>query len=144
MPKRKCKFLPAYTEEWAFIKRGRSEHESLCAFCNSYISISHGGRSNIIDHIASAKHKSNLCEASTSKDISSFFVKQKTAQCHLISAAELTTAFKIINHPQSFSSVDCTTKLNALMYPDSEIAAKQSNARTKAKKCAFLRNFYWR
>lgn len=61
-----------------------------------------------------------------------FFVKPNTAKRQLISAAELTNAFKIINHHQSFSSIDCTTKLNALMYPDSEIAAKQSVCRTKA------------
>ncbi|CAG4958334.1 unnamed protein product [Parnassius apollo] len=50
----------------------------------------------------------------------------------LICAAELTTAYKVVKHHQSFSSLDCTTKLNAVMYPDSSIAAKQSTARTKA------------
>ncbi|KAH9632985.1 hypothetical protein HF086_000345 [Spodoptera exigua] len=58
--------------------------------------------------------------------------KEDTQEDLLISAAELTTAYKVVKHHQSFSSLDCIVKLNATMYPDSKIAAKQSTARTKA------------
>ncbi|KAK5648366.1 hypothetical protein RI129_003258 [Pyrocoelia pectoralis] len=132
MPKRKCHFSDDYTKEWSFVKKGRDEHEAFCSICGVYISVSHGGKSSIKDHIQSRNHKSRLSVASTSKDILSFMVKQNSMEDTLISAAELTTAYKVVKHHQSFSSLDCTTKLNAVMYPDSNIALKQSTARTKA------------
>lgn len=132
MPKRKCYFSDNYTKEWSFIKKGRNEFEAFCSICNIYVSVSHGGKSSIKDHVQTNNHKSRLSVASTSKDISSFMVKQDSKEDILICAAELTTAYKIVNHHQSFSSLDCTTKLNSIMYPDSTIAAKQSTARTKA------------
>lgn len=97
-----------------------------------HLSIGHGGKSSIKDHIQTNNHKSRLTVASTSKDISTFMVKQSTPEDTLIRAAELTTAYRVVMHHQSFNSLDCTTKLNAVMYPDSNKAAKQSTARTKA------------
>lgn len=59
-------------------------------------------------------------------------IKQDTQEELLITAAELTTAYKVVKHHQSFSSLDCIVKLNAMMYSDSKIGAKQTTARTKA------------
>ncbi|CAG5005597.1 unnamed protein product [Parnassius apollo] len=132
MPKRKCLFSDDYTKEWSFIKRGRNDYEAFCSICGFHISVSHGGKSSVKDHIQSKNHKTKLSVASTSRDISTFMITQCTAEDMLICAAELTTAYKVVKHHQSFSSLDCTTKLNAVMYPDSSIAAKQSTARTKA------------
>lgn len=131
-PKRKCHFLDEYTKQWSFIKKGRTDTEAHCSICGLNISISHGGRSDIIHHNSSNGHKSKMTASTTSMPISSFMIKPDTPEDELVCAAELTTAFKVVNHHQSFSSLDCTTKLSALMYPDSKIAAKQSTARTKA------------
>jgi len=53
-------------------------------------------------------------------------IKQDTQEDLLITATELTTAYKVVKHHQSFSSIDCIVKLNATLYPDSKITAKQS------------------
>ncbi|XP_044757446.1 uncharacterized protein LOC123315687 [Coccinella septempunctata] len=131
MPKRKCSFSAEYTKKWSFIKKGRNDQEALCSIFEFYISVSHGGKSSVKDHIQSKNHNSRLSVASTSKDILSFMIKQNSTEDTLICAAELTTAYKVVKHHQSFSSIDCSTKLNAIMYPDSSIAVKQSTARTK-------------
>lgn len=132
MPKRKCHFSDDYTKEWSFIKKGRNECEAHCTICNLFLSVSHSGKTTIQDHIKSNGHKSKISIASTSRDISSYMVRENTPEDALVCAAELTTAYKVINHHQSFNSLDCNTKLNATLYPDSKIAAKQSTARTKA------------
>lgn len=138
MPKRQCKFLDRYTTEWSFIKRGKNDYEAHCMVCGSDICIGNGGKASIQDHIKSAKHSSKLSIASQSKEICSFMIKKNTKLERLIHVAELTSAFRIINHHQSFNCMDCSTKLDSLLYPDSEIASKQSNARTKAT--ALVRN----
>jgi len=132
MPKRKCNFSDAFTKEWSFIRKGRNQYEAYCSMCNMYISVSHSGKAAITDHIKSKNHQAKKSIASTSQDISSFMVKQNTPEDVLVCAAELTTVYKIINHHQSFNSLDCGTKLNGILYPDSKIALKQSTARTKA------------
>lgn len=132
MPKRKCHFQDEYTKNWTFIKKGRTEFEALCSICNSHIAINHGGKSDIQQHIATNLHKSNMRTASTSKDISNFMIQKDSKEEILIAAAELTMAYKVVRHHQSFNSLDCTTKLNALMYADSKVATKQTTARTKA------------
>lgn len=70
--------------------------------------------------------------ASSSKTITDFLVKKDTNEEILVAAAELTTAYSSVKHHQSFKSLDCSNKLNPLMYSDSKIAVKQSTARTKA------------
>lgn len=101
MPKRKCSFSDEYTKEWSFIKKGRNDHEALCSICGLYISVSHGGKSSVKDHIQSKNHKSRLSVASTSKNISSFMIKQNSTEDTLICAAELTTAYKVVKHHHS-------------------------------------------
>lgn len=130
--KRKCHFSDDYTKEWSFIKKGRTNDEAFCSTCNCFISITHGGKADVRHHISTINHKKKFTVVSTASPISRFMIKEDTKEELLIAAAELTTAYKVIKHHQSFSSLDCIVKLNATMYPDSKIAAKQSTARTKA------------
>ncbi|CAI6367360.1 unnamed protein product [Macrosiphum euphorbiae] len=130
--KRKCHFLDEYTKEWSFIKKGRTDEEALCVICNCFLSVTHGGKADVKHHISTTNHKKKFAVVSTSSPISKFMIKQDTQEELLITAAELTTAYKVVKHHQSFSSLDCIVKLNAMMYSDSKIAAKQSTARTKA------------
>lgn len=132
MPKRKCHFKEEFSKEWTCIKKGRTDNEAYCSFCNSYISVSHGGRSDLLDHIKTVKHKTSMHGASSSRHVSDFFVKKDTKEETLVAAAELTTAYSAVKHHQSFKSLDCSNKLIPLMYPDSKVAAKQSSARTKS------------
>lgn len=135
MPKRKCHFNNDYSRQWPFVKKGRNDYEAYCRLCNSYITVSHAGKSSVRDHVKTRKHQScsllsdkkTIAEIKTVKD--NYLINNENK---LISAVELTTAYKIVRHHQSFKSLDCDTKLNILMYPDSNIAARQSTARTKA------------
>lgn len=130
--KRKCHFSDDYTKEWSFIKKGRTTEEAFCDVCNCFLSISHGGKADIKHHISTTNHKNRFTGATTSRSVADFMIKEDTQEELLIAAAELTTAYKVVKHHQSFNSLDCNVKLNAIMYPDSKIAAKQSTARTKA------------
>lgn len=106
--------------------------EAFCSVCGLYFSLGHGGKSAVKDHIRTGAHATKLTVASTSKGISTFMIKQDTPEDILIRSAELTTAYRVVKHHESFNSLDCTTKLNSVIYPDSNIASKQSTARTKA------------
>lgn len=44
--------------------------------------------------------------ASSSRDISTFMIKENTPEDILVCAAELKTAYKVVNHHQSFNSLD--------------------------------------
>ena len=50
----------------------------------------------------------------------------------------MTTLYKTVKHHQTFSSLDCTTKLNSIIFPDSKIASKHSTAKTKT--AALIKN----
>ena len=55
--KRKCHFSDDYTKEWSFIKKGHTDEEAFCSICNSFISISHGGKADVKHHIFTTNHK---------------------------------------------------------------------------------------
>jgi hypothetical protein len=109
-----------------------SDVEACCSVCNSYISVSHGGKSDLQEDIKTQKHQSNILGSSSSKQVCEYFAKKDTKEEILVAAAKLATAYKVIKHHQSFSSLDCSNKLHPLMYCDSKIAVKESIARTKA------------
>lgn len=77
-------------------------------------------------------HKSKISSASSSRKINSFCVNSDSNEHPLVCAAELTATYEVINHHQSFKSVDYSSKFDSLMYPDSRLAAKQYMARIKA------------
>lgn len=131
MPKRTCKFSDCYSKEWNFIKKGRFDYEAECSVCNCFISISHGGRSDIVDHIRSKKHTNRFSATSCSKTLQNYFVKHQSSEETKVRAAELTLAYHTVKHHQTFRSSDCTNKLNSIMFDDSSIAKKFTSARTK-------------
>jgi undecaprenyl pyrophosphate synthase len=57
MPKRKCTFSEALQKDFGFLKKIGSNGEVNCTHCNVTFSITHGGRSDINDHVKSARHK---------------------------------------------------------------------------------------
>lgn len=84
-------------------------------------------------HTKSGNHSSYLQNASTSCKIDTFFIKCDSKNNGLIHAAEGTLAFHTVKHHQSFKSMDCTTKLNKVLFKDSIIAKNLSCAQTKTK-----------
>lgn len=130
--KRTCKFLDKYTEEYPYIKRGRQDAEAYCSHCNSYMSVAHGGISDIKDHIRSGRHMKSVASSSSSGKITTFFRKVNTAEEDKIIASELCFAYHIVKHHQSFASASCVNKLFPKIFSDSNIAKKYSSAATKS------------
>lgn len=115
-----------------FIRKGRHVEGVECTVCMSFISISHGGISDIKDHLKSRKHICNISTASSSQTADSFFIKPSSDDEYKINAAELANnAYHTIKHHYTFRSTDCNNKLIKVLYPDSVIASKFSSARTK-------------
>lgn len=131
MPKRKCFFQENYSEEWSFIKQGRSENEAECKICQCYISIAHGGRTDITKHIGSVKHKSRMYSANTSRTMDNYFLTKSSEQGKLVAATELTMCYHIVKHHMSFKSMDCISKLNSKLFKDSQTAQNVELGRTK-------------
>jgi undecaprenyl pyrophosphate synthase len=57
MPKRKCSFTEDLQKEFAFLRKSKLNSEVNCTQCNVTFSVSHGGRSDIKDHMKSSRHK---------------------------------------------------------------------------------------
>lgn len=129
MPKRTCKFNSELEKEFPFIKKTKSDSDVRCLTCSTNFSVSHGGKSDISQHLKSEKHKLALSAASSSSTVSKFFkpITCGTAEMEL-AAAEGVFAFHTVSHCQSFRSMDCTTKIIQKIFEP-----KFTCARTKAE-----------
>lgn len=112
-PKRKCKFNNKLGREFPFIKSTElGECDVRCNKCSATFSIANGGRSSIVQHISSEKHKRVDMSATSSKPLSSIF-KNKVFNDREKNLAlkEAVWAFHTIQHSFSFRSNDCTSKI---------------------------------
>ena len=88
----------------------------MCSHCGSTFSVAHGGRSDIADHVKSAKHKSAVSEAASS-NITSYFKSTDPQNKELMMAAkEATFAYHTASHDFSFKSADCSSKLISQLF----------------------------
>ncbi|XP_078495454.1 uncharacterized protein LOC144750537 [Ciona intestinalis] len=115
MPKRKCKFTDDLQREFSYL-RDQGHGKLLCNICLSVFSISHGGRSDVKDHLATKKHKASIEAAASSSCVTSFFKTTGTNAALAIAAKEATFAYHTATHGQSFKSSDCTSKLVSKLF----------------------------
>lgn len=131
MPKRKCSFNEDLQKRFPSFKRGKSDSEVTCLICESSISIASRGAIDIEEHQKTAKHKKRLqSQGGTSRILDTFVKKSSTNEKRV--AAEGAIAYHTIRHHMSFSSLDCTLKLNKILFNDSQIAKEMTCNRTKA------------
>lgn len=97
-----------------------------------YIFFICSGAQDLEIHLQSQKHKKNIQSCSNVANISIFF-NQLPKSTQLINAAEAALAYHTIVHHSSYRSMDCTPKLNAEIYCDSDIAKNVFCARTKTE-----------
>jgi 2-oxoglutarate dehydrogenase complex dehydrogenase (E1) component-like enzyme len=84
----------------------------LCSVCKSQVSVQHGGRSNIPQHIKKRKHAIAADTKSCSKKVTSYFTKETvTDECKHITDEEGLFAFHTIKRNHSFRSMDCTSSM---------------------------------
>ncbi|XP_066486947.1 MAX gene-associated protein isoform X3 [Tiliqua scincoides] len=134
MPKRKCQFGESLASRYKSFKPGRNQYEAECLVCpaGTYVSVANKGAQALEIHIQSQKHRRSIQNCSSIADIATF-VAQSSKPSHAVNAAEATLAFHDISHHSSYRSMDCTPKLNAEIYSDSDVAKKVSCTRTKTE-----------
>ena len=114
MPKaarRKCSFNSDMQKEYPFLKRHFGMEDRVkCLQCLSEFSVSHeGGRSDIKEHLKTAKHKASLLAVTQSPRLDVFFKKTVPEGIDfLIAAKEATFAYHTAVHNISFKTADCS------------------------------------
>ncbi|CAH1099089.1 unnamed protein product [Psylliodes chrysocephalus] len=79
--------------------------------CTAEFSVSHGGRSDVNDHLKTAKHRSSEEAAVSSSKITQFFKNYDAGDTELVVAAkEATFAFHTAKYDLSFKTSDYTSK----------------------------------
>ena len=113
MAKRKCYFNNELKAEFPFLSCSDTDNSTVfCNVCSSTISVAHGGRSDITDHIDTKKHKVGLNARASSSTLTKYFTaKEPGKDEYSLAAAEGTYAYHTIRHNQSFRSMDCTSQL---------------------------------
>lgn len=114
MPKRKCKFTDDIKKDYPFLKQAfsGSDRDVLCSQCESTFSVSHGGRSDIKDHLQTEKHKASLVAIASTSSVANFFKKTDPDDKTLsVAAKEATFAYHTAVHGLSFISSDCSSIL---------------------------------
>lgn len=118
-------------EEFGFIKKSKNDSDVRCNICNAEFNISHGGRSDIVIHTNSVKHKKALAAVSSHRPVANFFKKTALKQSELHTAAcEGVWAYHVINSNYSFRSSDCASKIIRECFA---IMPKFTCARTKCE-----------
>ena len=133
-PKRLSRFTEKLQNEFTFLKKVHSDndYDVFCTICSSPFSVSHGGRSDITDHLKTKKHKTAKNAASFSS-VRTFFNNLKADDTSLkLAAKELTFVYHTISHNQSFNSMNCTSSLIRTLFNEKQFTA----ARTKSRDIA--------
>lgn len=120
-----------YGTEFDFItKSGKGKHHAFCKLCRRDISISHGGRSDIVLHTKSKLHIANF-ESESSPSTSKITSWLSSSQDLAVTRAEcLFTAF-YLEHNIPLSAASHMGPLLRKAFPESEEVKKFSSARTK-------------
>lgn len=113
MPKRKCVFNKALLEKYPFIKIRSIPSDVLCEKCATQFSVSHGGGSDVEQHLRSEKHKNADRAAAANFSLQKYFKNANTPTTKdlEIAAAEGVWAYHTIQENHSFRSNDCASKL---------------------------------
>jgi len=102
-PKRLSRITEKLKDEFTFLKKVRSDndYDVFCTICSSLFSVSHGGRTDITDHIKTKKHKTAKNAASFSS-VRTFFNNLKADDTSLkLVAKELMFVYHRYNFFQS-------------------------------------------
>ncbi|KAH8029075.1 hypothetical protein HPB51_022540 [Rhipicephalus microplus] len=123
-------FFKQYTTEFACVIASRKgEHHAFCTICKCYISVSHGGRTDVVAHVSSKKHTNNVQCQEKQHLIQQFFGK-KDGDNDVIRAECLFTAF-LLEHSIPLSVSDHVGPVLRKMFPKCDVAKRYGCARTK-------------
>lgn len=115
MSKRKCSFSDTLQKEFSFLKKSAiSTNHVFCNLCSVDFSIGTGGKSHILSHIKSERHKRAASRITPTQQSLTSFIHTGTTlseKSSLLAAAEGTFAYHNVQHNCSFRLMDCTTKI---------------------------------
>nr|XP_015928697.2 uncharacterized protein LOC107455586 [Parasteatoda tepidariorum] len=121
-------FQKAYTEEFPCIISSRKGNTfAMCVVCQTDFNVAHGGRSDVVKHVSTLKHKDKVKIVDQNKKLNLF---SQSKDQRVINAECLFSAF-LVEHNLPLSASDHAGSLFRKMFPDSEIAKKYSSGRTK-------------
>ena len=123
------KFIEEYSRAFpVFVKSKRSEHSGYCTICSSDVNVSHGGKHDLLKHVAGKKHTELARLQNSNSKLTSAFVKTNDFS---VIRAEVTFTNFIVENNLPIAVADNAGKLFRKMFPDSECAAKYGCGRTK-------------
>ena len=124
--KRKTTWSDKYSDEFGYIQKVAGYNsKAFCSICCLKFSIVHGGRSDIVDHSKTNRHKSGTSAGSSSKKVSDYFKSITANNDELITAGkEATFAYHTARHNMSFRSSDCSAGLIRTLYDSKFTLAK--------------------
>lgn len=126
--KRKCHLNDNMRKEFSFIRPGGQDDTMVyCTICNSTFSVASGGRTAVIEHQQTKKHKASLIARAGVPSVTTFFKKVDPSQEEYdLAVQEAVFAYHTLRHNHSFRSMDCTAQLTRKLYE-----SKFTCARTK-------------
>lgn len=115
--KRKCHVSENILKEFSFIRPGHDDTVAFCTLCHSSFSVSSGGRTAVVEHQQTKKHKASIIARSGAPSKTTFFKRLEPTQVEYdLAVQEGTYAYHTVRHSHSFRSMDCTALLTRKFY----------------------------
>jgi glycyl-tRNA synthetase (class II) len=97
------------------------------------MSVANKGSYDLEAHVNSAKHKEQIQSCHNTPKVSEFFIKQNSKTEERVVATEGELSFLAVKHHLPCRSMDCTSKLNQVLYSDLETAKKSFRCKNKSR-----------
>ncbi|KAL4702598.1 hypothetical protein ACJJTC_016074 [Scirpophaga incertulas] len=132
-----------YKSQWEIehgdwlINDPQNEYNAKCKLCRITFTIASAGIGQVKQHLQTKQHKSKLKIRRTSGLLEKFLDSSSAStlsQCNdkeNVVASELALTYHTVKHNLSYNSMDCTIKLNKIIYANSSTASAIRLARTK-------------
>lgn len=110
--KMKCLVNDSNLKEFPFIRP-----IAFCTLCNSSFRVGGGGRSFLVEHQQTKKHKAAITARASVPSVTTFFKRVEPSQSEYdLAVQEGVFAYHTIRHNHSFRLMDCTALLNRKLY----------------------------
>ncbi|XP_073967109.1 uncharacterized protein [Choristoneura fumiferana] len=135
--KRSQKYTNLWEKEYTWLTNDpENSSNAKCKICGVIFCISSAGIGHIKQHQETKMHKCKTEAKKTSGVLDKFLTPTTRSEIEVsdrekITAAELALTYHTVKHNLSYNSMDCTVKLNKIIYVDSSTAISIYLARTK-------------
>jgi len=138
-PKNKRTYYSAFQDEWLYQPQYSSwltradSFTAKCRLCLVSFTVKHDGEKAVRTHSCSKRHQTACCAARTNSLMTAFLPKKDSTSELNVAAIEVASVYHNVVHCHSYSSFDCSMKLNKKLFADSDTAKKVHCGRTKAE-----------